>query len=301
MSDNTLTAFSDQLADVIAAAAPAVVQVRGRRRPASGIVFAEDAVLTTGRALGGENGVSVQAADGRRLDAEPVGWDPATHLVALRVPGLDTPAATPADGPARVGHLVVAIGRSWSNAVTATLGNVAIIGGPLPTGRGRTIREVIRTTAPMHGGFTGGGLVDTLGHVVGVTTAAEIRGLRVAIPAPIAWTVGREILERGHVKRGYLGLAGQRVQLGVRQREAGGPDTGLLVLAVTPDSPADQAGLFVGDIVASLDGIEIDSTDRLLEALTGDRVGRTVTIGIVRGGDPSHLSVTVGERPQPSP
>ena len=300
MIDNTISAFSDQLADVNAAAAPSVVQVRGRRQPASGIVFATDAVLTTGRALGRENGVAVRPADGRQLDAELVGWDPSTHLVVLRVPDLGVPPSTQADGMPRVGHLVAAIGRSWSNAVTATLGNVAVIGGPLPTGRARSISEVIRTTAPMHGGFTGGALVDTVGHVVGVTTAAEIRGLRVAIPASIAWTVAREILERGQVKRGYLGLAGHRVQLGARQRGAGGPEAGLLVVAVTPESPAERAGLFVGDIVASLDGDAIDSTDRLLEALSGDRVGRSVRLGIVRGGSPLVLEVTVGERPRSS-
>jgi S1-C subfamily serine protease len=292
-----LSAFSDQLADAVAAAAPSIVQVLGRRRPASGIVFDTNAVLTTGRAVGRENGLKVRTPDGRTLDAQLAGWDPATHLAVLRVDGLDVPAATTAPAAPRVGHIALALARSWSNAVTATLGSVAVIGGPLPTGRGHAIDEVIRTSAPMHGGFAGGALVDAAGGVIGVATAAEIRGLGVVIPAAIAWKAARQILDHGRVRRGYLGLAGQAVKLGDRQRGSSGPESALLVVGLTPDSPADRAGLLVGDLVTSLDESPIDSADRLLEALTGDRIGQKVTLGILRGGTPADIALTVGERP----
>src|SRR5207245_8739231 len=120
--------------------------------------------------------------------------------------------------PARVGHLAMAGARAWSNAVTASAGIVSVIGGPLPTGRGRAIDEVIRTTAPMHDGFAGGAFVDTAGRATGIATAAEIRGLGVIIPAAIAWKTAATLLEHGRVKRGYLGLAGQPVRLTERQR-----------------------------------------------------------------------------------
>lgn len=297
MTDTSLAAFSNHLADAVAAAAPSVVQVLGRRRPASGIVFETDAVLTTGRAVGRENGLKVRTPDGRTLEARLAGWDPATHLAVLRVDGLDVPAAKPTDAPARVGHVALALARSWSNAVTATLGNIAVIGGPLPTGRGHSIDEVIRTSAPMHGGFAGGALVDTTGGVLGVATAAEIRGLGVVIPAGIAWTAARQILDHGQVQRGYLGIAGQAVRLGVRQRGADGPDSALLVVGLTPGSPADQAGVLIGDLVTRFADTPIDSADRLLEALTGDRIGQAVTLGVLRGGSPTDIAVTVGQRP----
>jgi S1-C subfamily serine protease len=297
MTDNTLAAVSEQLADAVDAAAPSIVQVHGSRRPASGVVFAADVVLTTGRALGRENGLRVRTPDGRGLDAELAGWDPATHLVVLRVPGLDATEAAPASSRARVGQLAIAIGRSWSNAVTATLGNIAVIGGPLPTGRGRAIEEIIRTTAPMHAGFAGGALVDAAGRVIGIATAAEIRGLGVVIPAGIAWKAAQDVLAHGRVKHGYLGLAGHAVRLGDRQRRADGPDTALLVVALTPGSPAEQAGFLVGDIVTTFDGVSVDSVDRLLELLAADRVGQTVAIGVLRGGTETELAVTVGERP----
>ena len=107
------------------------------------------------------------------------GWDPATSLAVLRVPGLQGRALAPATPQPRVGHLALAVARSWSNAVTASAGIVSVIGGPLPTGRRRAIDQVIRTTAPMHDGFAGGAFLDTSGGLLGVATAAEIRGLGV--------------------------------------------------------------------------------------------------------------------------
>ena len=144
-----ILSLSNQLADVVANAAPSVVQVQGRRRPASGLVYADGVVLTTVRALGREDGVRVRRHDGTVLDAELAGWDPTTSLALLRVAGLDAPPLVPAAAPARVGHLAVALARSWSNAVTASAGLVSVIGGPLATGRRRSIDEVIRTSAPM--------------------------------------------------------------------------------------------------------------------------------------------------------
>ena len=96
MTDNILTAFSEGLADAVAAASPSVVQVHGARRAASGVVFAADAIVTTGRAIRTENGVRVRTPDGRMLDAELAGWDPVTHLAVLRVPELNIAAASPA-------------------------------------------------------------------------------------------------------------------------------------------------------------------------------------------------------------
>jgi len=96
MTNDLLSTFSNQLADAVAAAAPSVVQVQGRRRPASGLVYADNVVLTTVRALGREDGLHVRRHDGRALDAELAGWDPTTSLAVLRVPGLETPAIAPA-------------------------------------------------------------------------------------------------------------------------------------------------------------------------------------------------------------
>jgi S1-C subfamily serine protease len=296
MSDTSLLTVSDQLADAVASIAPSVVQVHARRRPASGLVFGPNLVLTTTRALGRDDGLSVRTDDGRTVEAELAGWDPATSLVLLRVPDLGVTPALASDRPVRVGHLALAVARSWSNAITATSGLVSVIGGPLPTGHGRTIDRVIRTTAPMHSGFAGGAFVDVTGRVIGITTASAIRGLGVVIPADIAWATAATLAEHGSLKRGYLGLAGQSVQ--IPERQLGSPDrsNALLVVGVVPDSPADKAGLLVGDVVMELDGRPVQSPVDLLELLQGDRVGRLVSLKILRGGVAQALDVTVGER-----
>jgi S1-C subfamily serine protease len=297
MTNDLLSSFSNQLADAVAAAAPSVVQVQGRRRPASGLVYADNVVLTTVRALGREDGIHVRRHDGRVLDAELAGWDPTTSLAVLRIPGLDTAAITPSRSAPRVGHLALAVARSWSNVVTASAGIVSVIGGPLPTGRRRAIDEVIRTTAPMHDGFAGGAFLDTEGGLVGIATAAAIRGLGVVIPATIAWKTAATVLEHGSLKRGYLGLAGQPVALPENQRGTDGREQALLVVGVTSGSPAAAAGVLVGDLLLDFDGHPVESPEDLLDLLVGDRVGRTITIRALRGGAIVDLAVTVGERP----
>ena len=297
MTNDLLTSFSNQLADAVEAAAPSVVQVQGRRRPASGLVYADNVVLTTVRALGREDGLHVRRHDGRTLEAELAGWDPTTSLAVLRVAGLETRTLAAASTPVRVGHLAVAVARSWSNAVTASAGIVSVIGGPLPTGRRRAIDQVIRTTAPMHDGFAGGAFLDTSGGLIGVATAASIRGLGVVIPASIAWKTAATLVEHGGLKRGFLGLAGQPVALAEHQRAGLDREDGLLVVAVTNGSPAAGAGILVGDVLLEFDGKEVHSPEDLLELLAGDRVGRSVPLRTLRGGAVTDLTVTVGERP----
>src|SRR5438552_1870661 len=297
MSDSTLFTISTGMADAVAAVAASVVQVEGRRRPASGVVFTRDAVLTTAPALGREDGMRVRTPDGRELDAELAGWDPATSLAVLRAGGLDAEPATIAQAPARVGHLALAVARSWSNALTASAGIVSVIGGPLRTGRGRAIDEVIRTTAPMHDGFAGGAFVDTSGRLTGIATAAEIRGLAVVIPAAIAWKTAADVLQHGRLKRGYLGLAGQPVSLPDRQRGTDGREQALLVVGVTAGSPADAAGLLIGDVMLDFDGHPVEAPEDLLDLLAGDRVGTSVSVRVLRGAAIQELTVRVGERP----
>jgi S1-C subfamily serine protease len=296
MTSDLLVSFSDALADAVAAAAPSVVQVQGGRRPASGLVYSNDVVLTMVRTLGREDGLHVRRDDGTTLDAELAGWDPTTSLAVLRVPGLGATAIAPATTAPRVGSLTLAVGRSLSNIVSASAGIVAIIGGPLRTGRRRAIDQVIRTTAPMHDGFSGGALLDARGGLLGVATSTAIRGTTLVIPASIAWSTAATVLEHGGLKRGYLGIAGQPVELPEHQR-SGDRTTALLIVGVTGGSPAAAAGLIVGDILTDLDGEPIESPEDLLDRLVGDRVGRQVTVRILRGGASTALPVTVGERP----
>ena len=291
-----INVFSNQLADAVAAVAPSVVQVQGRRRPVSGLVYEPGVVVTTARALGRGDHVSVRAATGDPIEAEFSGWDPSTHLVVLRVPGLDAPPTPVSKTPVRVGHLALAVARSWSNAITASAGIVSVIGGPLPTGRHRAIDEVIRTSAPMHEGFSGGAFVDTSGQLTGVATAAAIRGLGVVIPARIAWASVAAVLSGG-TRRGYLGLVGQSVTLPANQAGADASGEAVLVTAVSADGPAHAAGILVGDLLMEFDGHAVTSSDDLFGLLSGERIGRDVPLRLLRGGSEVRVTVRVGERP----
>jgi S1-C subfamily serine protease len=282
----------------VAGAAPFVVQVQGRRRPASGLVYADGVVVTTAGALGRGDGLRVRRDDGASFDAELAGWDPTTSLAVLKVSGLGVAPAAVSENPPRVGQIAVAVARSWSNAVTASAGVVAVIGGPLPTGRRRAIAEVIRTTAIMHDGFAGGAFVDTGGRLVGMTTAAAIRGLGVVIPSSIAWKTAAAVLEHGGLKRGYLGLAGQPVQLTDAQRGEHTPEHALLVVGVTPGSPSANAGLMVGDVLIEFDGNPVRSPEDLLDLLVEERIGRAVPLSVKRGAASLDITLTVGERPR---
>ena len=297
MKTASLSQLSNELTDTAAAVAASVVQVRGHHRPGTGLVYADDLVLTTTRALGREDGLRLTRPDGGTVDAELVGWDPATNLALLRATGLGLPVLTPGSTSPRVGSLALAIARSWSNALTASFGIVAVIGGPLPTGRRRAIDEVIRTTAPMHDGFSGGAFVDAGGALIGVTTAARIRGFGVVIPAPIAWKTAATVMEHGGVRRGYLGIAAQPVELPEGQRPGSDRGRAVLVTAVTGGSPAARGGVIVGDVILELDGHHLASPEDLLDLLQGNSVGRPVTLRILRGGAPINVAVTVEERP----
>jgi S1-C subfamily serine protease len=292
-----LNELSTLLADAVDSVAPSVVQVQGRRRPASGLVYTDNVVLTTMRAIGGDDGLRVRRHDGTVLDAELAGWDPTTSLAVLRVANLGVAPVRLSSAAPRVGNLALAVARSWSNAVTASAGVVSVIGGPLRTGRRRAIDQVIRTTAPMHDGFSGGAFVDASGGVIGVTTATAIRGLAVVIPASIAWAAAQRVLEHGQARRGYLGVMGQAVALADTQAASCGKEKALLVVGVAPASAAVTAGVLVGDVVLSLDDTSTDSPEDLLDLLATQPPGKRATLKVLRGATTVDLPITIGERP----
>ena len=311
MPNTTLEAISTGLADLAAAGAAQVVQVhsrfdspssrRGWARSVSGVVHGPDTVVTMAGAIGREDGVRV-AVPGKgggadlTFDADLAGWDPASGIAVLRTRsalGVTPPAV--AEREPRPGEIVIALARSWSNALTASAGMVAVVGGPLRTGRRREIARVIRITAAMHDGFAGGAVFDHAGRLAGVATAARIRGFSVVIPASLAWAAAAGVLTQGTPQRGFVGVAVQPVELSAPQRQTG-HERGLLIVAVTPSGPAERAGLMVGDILVELDGKPTRTADDLLDLLTDGRGGREIGARILRGGSARDVRVAVADR-----
>jgi serine protease Do len=296
MSNTTLVALSNELGSLAEAGAASVLQVLGARRPASGVVHGPDTIITTARAIGREDGLRVRLPGGESVEADLAGWDPASGIALLRArTALNVPAPSVADAEPRVGEIVLAIARSWSNALTASAGTVAVVGGPLRTGRRRQIARVIRITAPMHDGFAGGGLFDASRRLTGIATATSIRGFGVVIPASIAWAAASQLLATGTPRRGFVGLAVQPVELPASQRPDG-RERALLITSVTAGSPADAAGLIVGDLLLEFDGRPTESPDDLLDLLTGSRVGQQAAVRTLRGGAVRDVQITIAER-----
>jgi len=294
----TLGALSDGMADAVESIAASVVKVNGRRRRSgSGVVFAQDKVLTASHVLEREEDLTVETGDGRTLSARFAGRDHSTDLAVLNVEGLDVGPASPAEGEARVGQISLAVGsHSRGEGPRATLGVVSSVGGPVRTRRGPRLERYIQTDATPYPGFSGGPLIDARGKVLGILVSGWGRGAAFAIPADIAWRTAGTLSERGSVKRGYLGILSQPVRLPDGERLGLAQRGGLLVVGVEDGSPAGRGGLIVGDILATLDGQPIEDTDDLLVLLAGDRVGRTVSVKLVRGGELTEVEITVGER-----
>jgi serine protease Do len=296
MSTSNLASLSNDLAALTAAGAGSVVQVAGRRRPASGVVHGSDTIITTARAIGREDGLQVRLPDDTAVDAELVGWDPSTGVALLRTrsPIALTPPALSRETP-RTGEIAIALARSWSNAITASTGIVAVVGGPLRTGRRRQIEQVIRVTAPLHEGFAGGAVFGAAGALLGIATAAHIRGYAVVIPASIAWTAAGQLLASGTPRRGYIGVAVQSVELPAGQRPAG-RERALIVVGVSSSTPAEAAGVNVGDLILDVDGKAASSSEDLLDQLSTRRVGETIVLSTLRGGTAQERAVVIGER-----
>ena len=292
-----LRLLSNQMADAVERIGPALALVYGRpRQPASGVVYGQDLVLTADHVLEREDDLTIQTHDKRTLPAQFVGRDLATDLAVLRVANLGLAAATVSEETARVGQLVLAVGRTANDGPMASSGVISIIGGPLRTGRGVNLERYIRTDATPYPGFSGGPLIDMQGAVIGILTTGLVNGIALAIPMDIAKNIADTLVKQGYIKRGYLGISSQLVRLPDAQRAGQTQEHGLLIVKVDENSPAQKGGLMLGDILVALDGHAINDSEDLQILLTGDRVGKAIPIDVIRGNSLQTLQVTVGQR-----
>jgi S1-C subfamily serine protease len=295
-STDVLAKFSDQLADAVERAGSAVVLVNGReRQAASGLVFDKDLVLTAAHVLERDD-PDVEAANGKTLKGKLVGYDRVTDLAVLRVEGLEASPAPKGSSEPKVGQFVLAVGRPSSGHPMASSGIISAIGGPIRTREGALVEKYLTTDARPYPGFSGGALVNAEGEVIGIMTSGVLGSTSIAIPIDVAWRTAQALAKSGTVKRGYLGIASQAVELGESQRAGRSQEGGLLIVHVDEDGAANKAGLLIGDILVGLDGETVTETDDLLALLAGDRVGKTVSVDVIRGGVLKTLQVTVGER-----
>jgi len=298
-NDNSLNELSEAMVAAVEKAGAATVLVDARKRfPASGIAVTPDLILTADHVVERDDDIKVILPDGMELAASIAGRDPGSDLAVLR---LERPVASPAEAApeeARVGQLVLALGRPSPEGIQASLGVVSAIGGPVRTGHGGLLERYLRTDATPYPGFSGGPLVDTAGRVVGLNTSGLGRGAAITIPAALAWGIASTLAKHGHVRRGFIGVRSQPVAIAIAQQKALGREqaSGLLLVGVEEKSPAEKGGLLVGDIIVALAGKPVADPDELLAALVGDVVGKATPFEILRGGQPLVVTVTIGER-----
>jgi S1-C subfamily serine protease len=300
-SGGVLESLSNDLAGAVDRAGQSVVAIHARRRiPASGIHWRPGIIVGAHHTIQRDEDITISLADGSSVAATLVGRDPTTDLAVLKVEEAKVPVASPAsDAAIRVGALVLALGRPGT-AVTASLGVISAVGGEWRTWHGGAIDRFVRLDVSIYDGFSGGPLVDAAGRVLGVNTSGLSRGAALTVPASTVDRVVDQLLAKGRVARGYLGLGLHVVRLPATlvERHALPNDVGIMVVSAEPGSPSDRAGVLIGDILIAVDGSAIADPAELLRVLGSDRVGQQITLRIIRGGEPLDVALTVGERPQ---
>ncbi|HLF72751.1 MAG TPA: trypsin-like peptidase domain-containing protein [Anaerolineales bacterium] len=299
MSKNVLVELSDALADAAEKAGQATVLVNARRRiPASGIVYASGLVLTADHVVEREEDITVTLPDGTETSARLAGRDAGSDLAVLKLERAAGKIAEPTETPARLGQIALALGRPSPDGIEASLGTVSAIGGPVRTGHGGMLEKYIRTDSISYPGFSGGPLVAADGTVLGLNTSGLGRGAAITIPTDIAWKIAETLAQHGHIKRGYLGVRSQTVEIPAASQTALKREqaTGLLIVSVENDSPAAKGGLMIGDILLAVAGAPVLHHDELFARLGGDVVGKSTPVEILRGGQPQTINIVVGER-----
>ncbi len=296
---STLVELSSQLAAAVETAGNSVVAIHARRRiPSSGIVWRDGVIVSASHTVRRDDEIPVTLPNGDSTVATVAGRDPATDLIALRIKGAKSHVAPRADSSSlRVGSLVLAVGRPGRN-LSASFGIISAVGEGWRSWQGARIDRVFRLDLSVYDGFSGGPLVDASGAVLGLNNSALARGTPMALPAKAVDRVLDELLESGHVRRPFIGVAVQPVALSaslVKQHQLG-HDSGLLIVSIADASPADKAGVLLGDVLLEASGQSIGRPDDLLDALSSIENGGVVTLKLLRGGTIKTVSVTPADR-----
>ncbi|HUL53285.1 MAG TPA: trypsin-like peptidase domain-containing protein [Opitutaceae bacterium] len=309
-----LDAYSEAVSRAVEQTHAAVVHLETRdagRRAAeapgggsgSGFFISPDGYLmTNSHVVHGADDIHAFLDDGRRLRAELVGDDPDTDLAVLRVGGGDLAHLPFADSDqVRPGQIAIALGSPMGFQQTVTAGIVSGLGRSLRGVSGRLIDNIIQTDAALNPGNSGGPLINTRGEIIGVNTAIirPAQGICFAIASNIARWVAGWLIKDGHIRRSFIGVAGQNVPLLrtlVRHYRLSAA-TGVLVASIEAGSPAAAAQLQVGDIIIGFDGEPVAAIDALHKQLTAERIGRPAALIVLRHTERLTLPITPQESP----
>lgn len=299
-TNTTLQSLSRDLASVVEQAGTAVVAVNGRRHlSSSGVYWRDGLIVTAAHTLRRTEDISVILSSGETVAATLAGADPSTDLAVLKINSAKLTVPSFGDtSQLKVGHVVLAVGRGAQRGLNATLGIVGVLAGAWRTWRGGSIDQLIGLDLALHPGAAGGPLVDAHGRVLGINTSRLSRNMELTIPVSTVNRVVEQLLEKGHIGRGYLGLGMYSIPIPEDLKRALdlSADSGLIVVSVEPQGPGSKAGVLLGDVIVAFEGKAAGSIRDLQAYLEPESVGKTIPVALIRSGKPVEVNVTIGER-----
>jgi serine protease Do len=300
-SSGLLASLSDELAAAVQRVGRSVVAVHGRRRfPASGLAWRADQVVTAAHVLERDSDLSITGPDGQQHPARLLGRDPGSDLAILAISGVALQAVDRAPlGGLSAGNLVLAVGRPGTPQPIASFGAISSVGGAWRTAQGGLLDAYIRADVALLPGLSGGALADVQGRVVGMLSAYLAGGDPVGIPTASIDGLVQRILSGGTLRRAYLGVSTQPVELqqSLRARLGLAQTGGLMLLGLEPGTPAEHGGLLLGDILLAIGERSVEDGEALQMALGPDVVGAPTPIKLIRGGGVLEVTITPAPRP----
>lgn len=293
-----LQSFSNAVAELADAVAPAVVGVGAGRRNGTGIVWSEGGlIVTANHVVGRYEAATVSFGDGRELEARVLGRDPYADVALLKVEGSGLAAVRQGNAKGvKVGEFVLALANAFGKKPSATSGMITSHNRSMRGFWGIMIEDAVVSDAKLNPGYSGGPLVDATGEMIGMNVA-HFAGRGVAVSVDALKEIVKKISEGGGVKKGFIGVEVEPIEIpeeltkltGVRQ------DEGLLVRAVEPGSPARAAGVVMGDVILALGDSKATGVYELHKALSAEAAGKPILLRVMRSERVVDLSVTPAE------
>ena len=300
MTNSMLETISSEFAFAAEKVGGSVVAVHARRwMPTSGIEWKKGVIVTVHHGVQHDEDIKVLLDGGRVVSAKLAGRDPSTDIAALRIEEGSSSAPQLGDSTSlRLGHLVLALGRTRRGDLVASSGIIGGISGEWRNRRGGKLDQHIRLDLALYPGFSGGPLINARGEVVGINTRGLAHGRVVTVPVATVNRVVEELLEKGHIPRPYLGIAMQPVEVPDNMRAKLPTETrvALLVTHVESGGPAEKAGVLLGDLLFEVRGETVEDINAIQDSLASARIGDVLQVRVIRAGEMKAVSITLGER-----
>jgi serine protease Do len=272
----------------------------------SGVIVSQDGyVLTNNHVVDGASEIRVSLSDKREFQAKVIGTDPKTDVAVLKINAEGLPTMPLGDSSkSQIGDVVLAIGDPFGIGETVTMGIISATGRSVPGMEPGGYQDFIQTDASINPGNSGGALINVSGNLIGINTAILTgggggnQGIGFAIPIDLARNVMEQILQHGHVVRGYLGVNIQNVTPELAKAFGIKENRGALVADISPDTPAAKAGIQKGDVILGLNGQPVEDINQLTMHITQMAPGSTAHLQVLRNGETRDMSVTLGQLPE---